>query len=340
MTSFASGPVGVKQRQDSAAQLPAEQLKKMYEEMVTARLIDERMWLLNRAGQAAFVISCQGHEAAQIGAGFALELGKDFLLPYYRDLGLALHFGLTPRDVMLSLLGKHGDPTSQGRQMPAHYSSRKLKIITGSSPVATQLPHAVGIALAAKVRGEDSVALTCTGEGGSSQGDFHESLNFAAVQKLGVIFLIQNNGWAISVPQKKQMAIQHVSDRAAAYGMPGVSVDGTDPLAVYAVVKEAADRARRGEGPTLIEALVHRFTAHSSDDDDRTYRTLEELKEERTHDPIVNFRARLIEDGVMSEDDANEIEKRVKAEVDDATDFAEKAPYPDVAELTLHVYGS
>lgn len=340
MTSFASGPIGVKQRKDSVAQLPAEQLREMYELMATSRMLDERMWLLNRAGQAAFVISCQGHEAAQTGAGFALKPEKDFLLPYYRDLALALHFGLTPRDMMLSLLGKHGDPTSEGRQMPAHYSSRKHHIITGSSPVASQLPHAVGVALASKLRGEDSVALTCTGEGGSSQGDFHESLNFAAIHKLPVIFLIENNGWAISVPQKKQMAIEHVSERAKGYGMPGVTVDGTDPLAVYAAVSEAAERARRGEGPTLIEALVHRFTAHSSDDDDRTYRSVEELKEERTHDPNVKFRALLIDEGVMSEEEAAEIDARVKSVVDDATDFAEKAPYPDVAELTLHVYGS
>ena len=340
MTSFSSGPIGVKQRQDGAAQLPPEQLKKMYEEMVTARMLDERMWLLNRAGQAAFVISCQGHEAAQVGAGFALQPGKDFLLPYYRDLALALHFGLTPRDVMLSLLGKHGDPTSEGRQMPAHYSSRKFKIITGSSPVANHLPHAVGVALASKLRGEDAVSLTCTGEGGSSQGDFHEAMNFAAIHKLPVIFMIENNGWAISVPQKDQMAVKHVSERAAGYGMPGVTVDGTDPLAVYAAISEAAERARRGDGPTLVEALVHRFTAHSSDDDDRTYRPLEELKEERTHDPIIGFRRGLIGDGVLTEANADEIEKRVRAEVDDATDFAEKAPYPDVAELTLHVYGS
>jgi 2-oxoisovalerate dehydrogenase E1 component alpha subunit len=340
MTSFTSGSVGVKPREDDSGQLPAEQLRQMYELMALSRGLDERMWLLNRAGQAAFVISVQGHEAAQAGAGFALQPGKDFLLPYYRDLALSLHFGLTPRDVMLSLLGKKDDPTSGGRQMPAHYSSRKLKIITGSSPVATQLPHAVGIALAAKLRGEDSVAITCTGEGSTSQGDFHEALNFAAVRKLPVIFMIENNGWAISVPQAKQMGITHVSDRAKAYGMAGVTVDGTDPLAVYATVKEAADRARRGEGPTLVEAMVYRFTAHSSDDDDRSYRPLGEPQELRSRDPNARFRAQLIEQGVLTEDDAKKIEKQVKAQVDDATDFAEKAPYPDASELMLHVYGS
>jgi 2-oxoisovalerate dehydrogenase E1 component alpha subunit len=340
MTSSTSGPVGVKQRAGDLAQLPTEQLRQMYELMATARALDERMWLLNRAGQAAFVISCQGHEAAQAGAGFALDPKKDFLLPYYRDLALALHFGLTPRDMMLSLLGKHGDPTSEGRQMPAHYGSRERHIITGSSPVASHFPHAVGVALASKLRGEDSVSLACTGEGGSSQGDFHESLNFAAIHKLPVIFLIENNGWAISVPQKKQMAIKHVAERAAGYGMPGLTVDGTDPVVVYNAMKEAVERARNGEGPTLLETLVYRYTAHSSDDDDKTYRPAEELQEERSRDPNKRFRARLIDEGVLTEEDAGEIEARVKAEVNDATDFAEKAPYPDVAELTLHVYGS
>ncbi len=340
MTSSTSGPVGVQQREGSLNQVPAEQLRQMYELMATARALDERMWLLNRAGQAAFVISCQGHEAAQAGAGFALDPRKDFLLPYYRDLALALHFGLTPRDMMLSLLGKHGDPTSEGRQMPAHYSSREHHIITGSSPVANHFLHAVGVALASKLKGEDAVSLTCTGEGGSSQGDFHEALNFAAIHKLPVVFMIENNGWAISVPLKKQMAIKHVSERAAGYGMPGVTVDGTDPVAVLGVMQEAVERARRGEGPTLVETLVYRYTAHSSDDDDKTYRPAEEMQEERSHDPNKRFRARLIDEGVMSEDDANEIDARIKETVNDATDFAEKAPYPDVAELMLHVYGS
>ncbi|HEX3722584.1 MAG TPA: thiamine pyrophosphate-dependent dehydrogenase E1 component subunit alpha [Nitrolancea sp.] len=340
MTSFTTGQVEVTERQDDRSQLPAEQLRQMYELMALARMLDERMWLLNRGGQAPFVISCQGHEAAQAGAGFALQPGKDILLPYYRDLALSLHFGITPRDVMLSLLGKQGDPTSGGRQMPAHYSSRKLNIITGSSPVATQLPHAVGVALAARIRGEDSVALTCTGEGSTNQGDFHEALNFASVRKLPVIFMVENNGWAISVPQSKQMAVEHVSERAAAYGIAGVTVDGTDPLAVYATMKEAADRARRGDGPTLVEAMVYRFTAHSSDDDDRSYRPQGETQELRAHDPNLRFRTRLIEEGVMTEEDAKKIEVQVKAQVDDATDYAEKAPYPDPSELLLHVYGS
>ena len=334
------GGVGIQTREPLPAGLTEADLRRMYEWMVLARSIDERMWLLNRGGQAPFVISCQGHEAAQVGAACALQVGKDVLVPYYRDLGMALVFGLTPRDLMLSLLAKKGDPASQGRQMPGHYGSRRHNIITGSSPVATQVLHGAGVALAAKLRHEDTVALTSVGEGGTSQGDFHEALNFASIHHLPVIFLVENNGYAISVPQKKEMAIASVAERAAGYAMPGFTVDGLDPIATYAVTREAADRARSGGGPTLIEAKVHRFTAHSSDDDDRTYRPVAELQEERTHDPIPAFRARLLAMGVLTEEQDKEIRDRVKAQVNDATEFAEQAPYPDPSELMLHVYGA
>ncbi|HET9017858.1 MAG TPA: thiamine pyrophosphate-dependent dehydrogenase E1 component subunit alpha [Thermomicrobiaceae bacterium] len=335
-----SGGAGLQTRDRLPGGLSDTDLRRMYEWMVLARSLDERMWLLNRGGQAPFVISCQGHEAAQVGAAYALEAGKDVLVPYYRDLGMVLVFGMTPRDIMLSLLAKQGDPSSQGRQMPGHFGSRRLNIITGSSPVATQVLHGAGVALAAKLRGEDTVALTSVGEGGTSEGDFHEALNFASIHHLPVIFLVENNGYAISVPQRKEMAIANVADRAAGYNMPGVTVDGLDPIATYAATKEAVDRARAGGGPTLIEAKVHRFTAHSSDDDDRTYRPAAELQEERAHDPVPMFRERLMDLGALSDVQDTEIRDRVKAQINDATDFAEQAPYPDPSELMRHVYGA
>jgi 2-oxoisovalerate dehydrogenase E1 component alpha subunit len=224
--------------------------------------------------------------------------------------------------------------------MPAHYGSRKLNILTGSSPVATQYPHAVGAALAMKLKGEDGVAMTSVGEGGTSQGDWHESLNFAAVHRLPVIFLVENNGWAISVPQKDQMKVASVAERGAAYGIPGISVDGGDPLAVYDVTRQAVERARSGGGPTLIEARVYRFTAHSSDDDDRTYRPAEELKEQRSHDPNAHFRNLLLESGILSQEEAAAIDQRIRATIDDATEFAENAPYPDPSTLLTNVYGT
>lgn len=339
MKHHSSGGVGIETKATVPSGLTDADLVRMYDYMVLARSLDERMWLLNRAGQAPFVISCQGHEAAQIGAAFALQPGKDILAPYYRDLAMVLYFGMTPDELMLSLLAKQGDPNSQARQMPGHYGSRRLKIFTTSSPVATQVLHATGAALAAKYRREDSVAWTCVGEGGTSQGDFHEAMNFASIHRLPVIFFVENNGYAISDPQRLQMAIENVADRAAGYGMPGVTVDGGDPLAVYSAAKAAVDRARAGEGPSLIEAKVFRFTAHSSDDDDRTYRSREELEAERANDPIVRFRTFLLEHGYLTEAQDAEIRAKIKARINEATEVAERAPYPDPADIELHVYG-
>src|SRR5690625_2679862 len=240
----------------------------MYKKILLTRMADERTWILNRMGKVHFLISGQGQEAAQIGAAWALRPGHDWVLPYYRDLGVVLTLGMTVRDIALMLYAKAEDPNSGGRQMPSHWSHVGLNIVTGSSPVATQLPHAAGIAYAAKMRDDDIVVWTSFGEGTASKGDTHEGMNFAGVHKLPVIFFCENNGYAISVPQAKQMAIENVADRAAGYGFPGVVVDGTDVFEVYRVTKEAAERARRGDGPTLIEAKVFRFTPHSSDDDD------------------------------------------------------------------------
>lgn len=318
--------------------LTNDDVLKMYETMLMARKIDERMWLLNRAGKVPFVISCQGQEAAQIGAAFALDKDKDWIAPYYRDMGVVLHFGMTPKDLMLSAFAKAEDPNSGGRQMPGHFGQRKNRILTGSSPVTTQLPHAVGVALAAKIKGEDFITFSTLGEGSSNQGDFHEGMNFAGVHKLPTVIMVENNKYAISVPLEKQIACEHVSDRAAGYGMPGVTVDGTDPLEVYKVMKEAADRARRGDGPSLVEAVCYRLTAHSSDDDHRLYRDAEELETERKLDPLPKFEAYLKETGVLTDESRDEIEKRIMKEVNEATDYAEQAPYAEPEYALRHVY--
>lgn len=269
----------VKEKRHEELGLSDEQVLEMFRTMLLARKIDERMWLLNRAGKIPFVISCQGQEAAQVGAAFALDREKDYALPYYRDMGVVLAFGMTAKELMLSGFAKAGDPNSGGRQMPGHFGQKKNRIVTGSSPVTTQVPHAVGIALAGKMEKKDLVTFVTFGEGSSNQGDFHEGANFAGVHKLPVIFMCENNKYAISIPVEKQLACKNVSDRAIGYGMPGYTVDGNDPLAVYKAVKEAADRGRRGEGPTLIETVSYRLTAHSSDDDDRVYRDKEEVEE-------------------------------------------------------------
>ncbi|WP_408006693.1 thiamine pyrophosphate-dependent dehydrogenase E1 component subunit alpha [Pseudalkalibacillus sp. A8] len=318
--------------------LSDDQVIKMYETMLMARKIDERMWLLNRAGKIPFVISCQGQEAAQVGASMALDKEKDYALPYYRDMGVVLWFGMTARDLMLSGFAKAEDPNSGGRQMPGHFGQKKNNIVTGSSPVTTQVGHAVGIALAGKMEGKDLVTLTTFGEGSSNQGDFHESANFAGVHKLPVIFMCENNKYAISVPISKQLACEKVSDRAIGYGMPGVTVDGNDPLAVYEAVKEAVERGRRGEGPSLIETVSYRLTPHSSDDDDRAYREREEVEEAKQKDSLITFKKYLEEVGILTEEKAKEIADRIDEEVDEATDYAEEAPYADPESALKYVY--
>lgn len=310
----------------------------MYKTMLLARRIDERMWLLNRAGKIPFVISCQGQEAAQVGAAFALDQHKDYILPYYRDLGVVLTFGMTPTEIMLSGFAKAEDPNSGGRQMPGHFGQKKNRIITGSSPVTTQVPHAVGVALAGKMEKKDLVTFVTFGEGSSNQGDFHEGANFAGVHKLPVIFMCENNKYAISVPLSKQLGCEKVSDRAIGYGMPGFTVDGNDPLEVYRVVKAAVDRARRGEGPTLIETVSYRLTPHSSDDDDRAYRAQDEVAEAKTRDPITTFSSYLKSVGILNDVLQTEINETMTKIVDEATDYAELAPYAEPEHALKYVY--
>src|SRR5215203_2866102 len=266
--------------------LTDEQLIEMYRLVALTRALDERMWVLNRAGRIPFVISGQGHEGAQVALTWPLRKQHDWVAPFYRSIATCLTFGMSPRDIMTAQYATASDPSSGGRQMPGHYGSREFNLVSVSSPVATQLLHAVGIALAAKVRKTDQVAVTFMGEGSSNQGDVHEGLNFAAIHKLPFVFVVENNGYAISVPAAREISVEDVAVRASGYGIPGVVVDGTDVLACYAVGREAIDRARSGGGPTLVEAKVTRLTAHSSDDQQTKYRSAEELEQERELDPL------------------------------------------------------
>ncbi len=317
--------------------LSADDVKEMYRTMLLSRKLDERMWLLNRAGKLPFVISCQGQEATQVGAGFALDKEEDILSPYYRDLALVTHFGMTPLETMLSAFAKVGDVQSGGRQMPGHFSKKANNILTQGSSVTTQVLHAVGAAYKFKMDGEKRVALTTLGEGSTSQGDFHEGLNFAGVHKLPVICLIENNKYAISVPTHLQYAVEKLSDRAHGYGMHGVHVDGKDPFAVYEVVKAARERAVNGEGATLIEAMSTRLTAHSSDDDD-SYRTIEEREKNKEEDCLVLMKDYMTENDIADESWFLEIEDEFKVIIKEATKEAEKAPYPEAEDALKHVY--
>jgi 2-oxoisovalerate dehydrogenase E1 component alpha subunit len=313
-------------------------LKEMHSTMLLARRLDERAWILHRQGKIAFHISGIGHEAAQVGAAFALERGKDWVVPYYRDLALMLAFGYTPRDFMLGLMGKKGEPTSGARQMPSHWSLRKANVVSHSAPVGTQTPHASGIGLAIKLRGEDKVVLTSIGEGSTSQGEWYEGVNWAAIHNLPVIFLVENNVYAISVRQDQQMAVKQVADKAKGLGLPGESIDGLDVVKVYEVVSAAVERARSGEGPTLIELMVSRMTPHSSDDDDRSYRPREEVEQMKVLDPVPAFAKFLIKQKVLTQKVLDKLETEIKEQVEEAVQYAESAPYPDVVEATYPVY--
>ena len=318
--------------------LTDQQVLEMYRYMLLARKLDQRMWLLNRAGSIPFTISCQGHEAISVGVAFALDRTKDWLCPYYRDLGLVLAFGQTAKEQMLSAFGKKDDPNSGGRQMPMHFSDKRYRILSGSSPVATQMLHAVGIAYAGRLEGRDHVVFASCGEGSSNQGDWHEACNFAGVHKLPVIFMVENNQYAISVHVSKQVSGESVASRAKGYGFPGVKIDGRDAFAVYRAVKQAADRARRGEGPTLIEAVTYRLAPHSSDDDDLTYRSKEEVEAEKRMDPLQRFRDYLVAQQLLDVQLEEELNQQIDREVDEATEFAKHAPEPDQEDLYRHVY--
>ncbi|WP_042229121.1 thiamine pyrophosphate-dependent dehydrogenase E1 component subunit alpha [Paenibacillus popilliae] len=317
--------------------LSDEQAVDMYRKMRLARMYDERALLLQRAGKINFHVSGIGQEAAQIGAAFALDKEKDYFLPYYRDYGFVLSVGMTIRELMLAIFAREEDPNSGGRQLPGHFGCKRLRIVTGSSPVATQVPHAVGIALAAKMRNEGAVSFVTLGDGSSNQGDFHEGCNFAGVHKLPMIVMVENNQYAISVPLDKQVA-GRISDRALGYGFPGERVDGCDVLEVYRTVKEARERALRGEGPTLIEAVMYRLTPHSTSDNDMVYRTKEEVDRNWKNDPLPRYKAYLMESDLWSEEEDAQLSADIKSRLDREISYAEQAAYPAGEEALRHVY--
>jgi 2-oxoisovalerate dehydrogenase E1 component alpha subunit len=318
--------------------LKDDDLLEMYRAMLLARFCDERQWAMNRQGKAPFVVPVSGHEAAQVGSGWAFEGGKDVFCPYYRDMALMFVVGFTPTDVFLGLFGKGSDPSSGGRQMPAHWGSRRRNVITGSSPISTQVLHAAGIAYSKKYKGEDAVVGTWFGEGGTSEGDWHGAMNFSSIHKLPVVFICENNQYAISVHESKQVA-GRVYKRAAGYDMPGAEGDGNDVLESFRLTKEAVDRARAGGGPSLIELRTYRFYSHTSDDDDRTYRTRAEVEEWRKKDPISGLEKYLRAVEVADDSKIEEMREAARADVAEGVRKAEEADAPDPADAASNVYG-
>ena len=308
--------------------------------MCMAKALDDRMHILVKQGRAPFVGSSRGHEGVQVASTAAIG-PDDWLVPHYRGLANAIVRGLTMKEWMLAVFAKAGDPLSAGRNIPGGcYSYRRLKIAPVSQVVASWIPKAAGIAYASRLRGEASVTLCTFGDGATSQGEFHEGVNFAAVHRLPVVFVCENNSYAISVPIRLQMANPNVADRAAGYGIPGVTVDGTDVPACYTAAREAVARARAGDGPTLIDAKIWRINAHTSEDNQLKYRTKEELEEASRHDPIVRFRNWLQERRWITQERAATVQEACDQEASDAADWAEQQPDPLPEDALKHVFAS
>ncbi|MGH9264493.1 MAG: alpha-ketoacid dehydrogenase subunit alpha/beta [Acidimicrobiales bacterium] len=318
--------------------LSADDVVGMYRTLLLARFVDQKAWNLTRTGKARFYIPAEGQEAAQVGSAWAVRAGHDVALPYYRDIGVVLCLGMTPYEILLAVLAKGDDPNSGGRQMPNHWGSSRLGIITGSSPIGTQFPHAAGLALASTLRGDDKVTVSWFGEAAASKGDFHEALNFAGIHQLPAVFVCENNGYAISVGMRKQSAVPDVADRAASYGMDGVVVDGNDVLDVYAATQAAVARARAGKGPTLIEAKTYRLMPHTTDDEDRVYRSREEVKAWRQRDPVPRLKRYVLEQRLLSRDEATRLEEAAREEVAEAARRAELADPPEPGTASSRVY--
>ncbi|MHC5372937.1 thiamine pyrophosphate-dependent dehydrogenase E1 component subunit alpha [Enterococcus sp. LJL120] len=319
--------------------LSKEEIIQAYKYVVRGRRLDERLWQLTRIGKTSFNISGQGAEVAQVAMSLAFIPEKDYFLPYYRDMTASMVWGMTAKDILLGSFGKEADPSSHGRQMPNHYGSKAHHIVSGSSTVSTQMPIATGVAYSARLENADFVTVVTTGEGSANQGEVQEAMNFAGVKNLPLIFVIENNGYAISVPIEQQYA-GNFSDRAKGYGFSGETIDGSDFAKVYLAFKTAVAEARAGKGPKLIELTVERLTSHSSDDDQSVYRSKEEIELMKKQDPLHIFQKQLLEEGYLTPELIEEIEQEIQEEVNTATDEAEKMPDPLASSLLDEVYAS
>jgi 2-oxoisovalerate dehydrogenase E1 component len=345
----------------AASELTARQLVEIYRLMVLSRAVDDREILLKRQQKTFFQISAAGHEALQVGAALALRSGYDWFFPYYRDRALALTLGVTPYEMMLQAVGSGADPASGGRQMPTHWSSRALHIVSTSSSTATQLLHGVGCAeagrffsrhpeAAAKADGDyrafhdvefhgDEVVLACIGEGSTSQGEFWEALNTSSNRKLPVIFMIEDNGYAISVPVEVNTPGGNISRLVANFPhFHFAEVDGNDPVASLAAFQQAAAWCRAGHGPALVHGHCVRLYSHSLSDDDKLYRSAAEREADALCDPIARMRSRLVGDGLATSSELDELEQRMQREAAEAAERALEAPLPLVSEIAKHVY--
>jgi 2-oxoisovalerate dehydrogenase E1 component alpha subunit len=315
-----------------------ERLIAAYRWMLVARRIDDTMWTLRRQGKGHFVVSSAGHEAIGAAAGLAIDPEQDFLAPHYRDLTACLAWGLKPREVMAHYFGRAADPCTGGRQPYAHWGATDRRIISQEGPQPNVVSHAVGVAYANRRLGSDAVVWIGFGDGGAQKGEVHEAMNFASIHHLGVVFCIENNLYTQSVPLQLESSISNLSTRAASYGMPGTSVDGMNLLEVYPAAQAAVDRARSGDGPSLIEGRAYRYMPNTSNDDDTRYRSREEVDEWRKRDPIAHLRTHLLGSQILTVSAAEKLEAEVADEVAAAAAWAEAQPDSEPLAVLRHTW--
>jgi 2-oxoisovalerate dehydrogenase E1 component len=337
-----AAPAGTRTTRGANEPLPglnADALLAAYRNVLAGRLIDTKTLNLLKQGKVFFHIGGSGHEVAQVATALAFRPGYDWAYPYYRDLAFSLQFGYTVEEVMLEILHRKGGPSSDGFTMPFHFGHKKWRIVSQSSPTGTQYLQAVGTAMGSVRKGVDEIVYVSSGEGATSEGEFHEAVNWAARGRFPVIFLVQNNKFAISVPVHDQIAGGSIHEIVKGYdGLARYRVDGCDFPGMYAVAREAAARARRGDGPSVIEADTVRLLPHSSSDDQRKYREKEDLEEDYRKDPIPRLEKFLVDLGLTTPDEIVTIRNDVQNRINTAVEIAETQPHPEPAELARRVY--
>ena len=311
-------------------------LIKGYTTMLVTRLVDERMITIQRQGSISFAMSSLGEEACSVASASALDI-QDWMYPQYREAGVMFWRGFTIQQYIHQMFGDSFD-LGLGRQMPNHFGSRAINVVTVSSPIGTKMPHAAGAAYAMKIQGDKTVAFCYFGEGATSEGDFHAGLNFAAVRKAPAIFFCRNNGYAISTPCSRQFASEGIAPKGEGYGMLTFKVDGNDFFAIHEVVSKARGHCLEGKGPVLIEAMTYRRGAHSTSDDPSLYRSEEEVLEWEKKDPITRLGKYLRAKGLWNDSKENDLISKTSEEITLAINNAKDSPKPSLKTLFEHVY--
>jgi len=323
----------------SQTRLTPTTLLSIYKSMIRTRLMDQKMLIMLKQGKSYFHIGSSGHEVVQTAFAYTMQPGYDWAFPYYRDLAFVLQYGVSSYEIFLNFLARADDPSSGGRQLSNHYGNRKQRIATQSSPTGTQFLQAVGCALGALKEGKDEIVYVSSGEGTTAQGDFYEALNWAARDKLPVIFLIQNNKYAISVPVSDQLAGGSIYKIGSGYeGLNCFKVDGTDFFESHEIAQKAVELARTGEGPSLIEAETIRLLPHSSSDSQSKYRNKEELEQEKARDPIPAFESYLTDKKILNPESLDSVKQKIKSEIDKAAEEAEKVAHPSPNSVERYIF--